>query len=108
MLVMAAYNLVNGSRMTEHATLLRAVLKGEWGFDGFIESGTADLVTEMSIPFPAFAALRILGLPDEDLPNFSRWARLVFAIPGEDDGPKVWTPAWRLGLPLGHLAIHLF
>ncbi|MEU0785246.1 hypothetical protein ABZ341_27145 [Streptomyces sp. NPDC006173] len=28
--------------------------------------------------------------------------------PGEDDGPKVWTPAWRLGLPLGHLAIHLF
>ncbi|MDX6361710.1 hypothetical protein ACFVYF_08780 [Streptomyces sp. NPDC058274] len=30
------------------------------------------------------------------------------SIPGEDDGPKVWTPAWRLGLPLGHLAIHLF
>ncbi|QEV21529.1 MULTISPECIES: hypothetical protein [Streptomyces] len=30
------------------------------------------------------------------------------ALPGEEDGPKVWTPAWRLGLPLGHLAIHLF
>ncbi|MEU3984202.1 hypothetical protein AB0F77_29690 [Streptomyces sp. NPDC026672] len=30
------------------------------------------------------------------------------AVVGEDDGPKVWTPAWRLGLPLGHLAIHLF
>ncbi|MEV5986557.1 hypothetical protein AB0L85_16305 [Streptomyces sp. NPDC052051] len=34
------------------------------------------------------------------------------AAPGgpvdEDDGPKVWTPAWQLGLPLGHLAIHLF
>ncbi|MEV5976519.1 hypothetical protein [Streptomyces sp. NPDC052114] len=29
-------------------------------------------------------------------------------VPGEEDGPKVWTPAWRLGLPLGHLAIHLF
>ncbi|MBK3578910.1 hypothetical protein JHN63_34950 [Streptomyces sp. MBT65] len=27
---------------------------------------------------------------------------------GEDDGPQVWTPAWQLGLPLGHLAIHLF
>ncbi|MFB7709872.1 hypothetical protein [Streptomyces sp. NPDC056105] len=26
----------------------------------------------------------------------------------EDDGPQVWTPAWQLGLPLGHLAIHLF
>ncbi|MFD0318689.1 hypothetical protein [Streptomyces flavalbus] len=30
------------------------------------------------------------------------------AAVGEDDGPKVWTPAWQLGLPLGHLAIHLF
>ncbi|MDO0924637.1 hypothetical protein QQY24_04095 [Streptomyces sp. TG1A-8] len=30
------------------------------------------------------------------------------AVFGEEDGPKVWTPAWRLGLPLGHLAIHLF
>jgi len=30
------------------------------------------------------------------------------AAAGEDDGPKVWTPAWQLGLPLGHLAIHLF
>ncbi|RFC70470.1 hypothetical protein [Streptomyces sp. AcE210] len=26
----------------------------------------------------------------------------------EGDGPQVWTPAWQLGLPLGHLAIHLF
>ncbi|MEV0170458.1 hypothetical protein AB0I00_04930 [Streptomyces sp. NPDC050803] len=30
------------------------------------------------------------------------------ALGGEDEGPKVWTPAWQLGLPLGHLAIHLF
>ena len=37
-LVMAAYNVVNGSRMTEHATLLRAVLKGEWGFAGLVTS----------------------------------------------------------------------
>ncbi|MFD3518990.1 hypothetical protein [Streptomyces sp. NPDC058653] len=26
----------------------------------------------------------------------------------EEEGPQVWTPAWQLGLPLGHLAIHLF
>ncbi|MEW1722464.1 hypothetical protein [Streptomyces sp. NPDC093109] len=26
----------------------------------------------------------------------------------EAEGPQVWTPAWQLGLPLGHLAIHLF
>ncbi|GAA4938455.1 hypothetical protein ADK41_32930 [Streptomyces caelestis] len=30
------------------------------------------------------------------------------AVTGEDEGPKVWTPAWQLGLPLGHLALHLF
>ncbi|MDT0411262.1 MULTISPECIES: hypothetical protein [Streptomyces] len=35
------------------------------------------------------------------------------AVPGgaavpEEERPKVWTAAWRLGLPLGHLAIHLF
>ncbi|GGZ06246.1 hypothetical protein [Streptomyces nitrosporeus] len=27
----------------------------------------------------------------------------------EEDGEvRVWTPAWQLGLPLGHLAIHLY
>ena len=36
--VMAAYNLVNGSRMTEHARLLGEVLKGEWGFTGLVTS----------------------------------------------------------------------
>ncbi|MFJ8821211.1 hypothetical protein ACIREE_05455 [Streptomyces sp. NPDC102467] len=29
-------------------------------------------------------------------------------VPDEENGPQVWTPAWQLGLPLGHLAIHLF
>ncbi len=36
--VMAAYNGVNGTTMTEHAGLQRGILKGEWGFDGFIVS----------------------------------------------------------------------
>lgn len=36
--VMAAYNRVNGRFMTEHAPLLRDVLKGEWGFDGVVMS----------------------------------------------------------------------
>lgn len=35
---MAAYNQVNGSTMTEHRYLQNAVLRGEWGFDGFIVS----------------------------------------------------------------------
>jgi beta-glucosidase len=37
-LVMAAYNAVNGSRMTENQRLLRDVLKNEWGFDGVVIS----------------------------------------------------------------------
>ncbi|MFJ6934527.1 hypothetical protein [Streptomyces sp. NPDC101132] len=27
---------------------------------------------------------------------------------GLDENVRVWTPAWQLGLPLGHLAMHLF
>lgn len=59
--------------------------------------------------------------PDLDLAREAwRWLREtellapdLNAVPGgaaggEDEGPEVWTPAWQLGLPLGHLAIHLF
>ena len=36
--VMTAYNLVNGSYCAENLTLVREILKGEWGFAGFVES----------------------------------------------------------------------
>lgn len=36
--IMAAYNKVNGSSMTEHRYLQTEVLRGEWGFDGYIVS----------------------------------------------------------------------
>lgn len=36
--VMSAYNRVNGTYASEHATLLRDILKGEWGFDGIVIS----------------------------------------------------------------------
>ncbi len=35
---MAAYNLVNGTPCGHHAHLLREILKGDWGFDGFVIS----------------------------------------------------------------------
>jgi beta-glucosidase len=36
--VMSAYNKVNGKYCAENAELLRGVLKGRWGFLGFVES----------------------------------------------------------------------
>lgn len=36
--VMTAYNAVNGSAASESVHLLREILKGEWEFDGFVES----------------------------------------------------------------------
>jgi beta-glucosidase len=60
-LVMAAYNTVNGARMTESITLLRDVLKNEWGFDGVVVSdwdaalstkATALATLDLSMPGP--------------------------------------------------------
>lgn len=36
--VMSAYNLVNGVHATQHGYLNNVVLKGEWGFEGFVVS----------------------------------------------------------------------
>ncbi|WP_394742523.1 beta-glucosidase [Natronococcus roseus] len=36
--VMTAYNDVNGTRMSDHERLVRDVLKGEWGFEGYVVS----------------------------------------------------------------------
>lgn len=60
-LIMAAYNKVNGSRMTENLRLLRDVLKNEWGFDGVVISDwsaarstheTAAATLDLSMPGP--------------------------------------------------------
>ncbi|MBE1532468.1 beta-glucosidase [Actinomadura algeriensis] len=36
--VMASYNSVNGTTMSENDLLINGVLRGEWGFDGFVVS----------------------------------------------------------------------
>jgi len=60
-LVMAAYNKVNGTRMTESVRLLRDVLKNDWGFDGVVTSdwhaarstqATALSTLDLSMPGP--------------------------------------------------------
>jgi len=61
--VMGAYNKVNGDRCCENKHLLRNILKGDWGFDGFVISDfifavkdgrkalNAGLDVEMPLPF---------------------------------------------------------
>ncbi len=55
--VMAAYNSVNGTTMTEHAGLLRGVLEEEWGFDGAVMS---DWTAARSTEAAALAGLDIV------------------------------------------------
>ena len=42
--------------------------------DGFAGRGRADLVRELTFPFPVYVIAGLLGLPKEDLPRFHRWA----------------------------------
>jgi beta-glucosidase len=72
-LVMAAYNKVNGVAMTEHAYLLRNVLKDEWGFDGVV---TSDWHAARSTAATALAALD-LAMPGPDGPWGGQLAQAV-------------------------------
>ena len=40
----------------------------------FRERGHADLVSELTRDLPAFVIFRLLGIPDEDVPNVKMWA----------------------------------
>ena len=80
-LVMAAYNEVNGSRMTEHAILLRGVLKDEWDFTGVVVSDWD--ATRSTVP-TALAGLD-LAMPGPDGPWGEALVRAVReGLVGED------------------------
>ncbi|MFE7575572.1 hypothetical protein ACFU5Z_12605 [Streptomyces sp. NPDC057521] len=36
------------------------------------------------------------------------WEPVEGAAQAPEEEAQVWTPAWQLGLPLGHLAVHLY
>ena len=42
--------------------------------DAFASRGSADLVRELTFPFPVYVIAGLLGLPKQDLPKFHRWA----------------------------------
>lgn len=71
--VMTAYNRVNGTYCSENAHLLHDILRGEWGFEGFVES---DWVLAVRSTAPSVLA----GL-DVEMPQANFYgARLAEAV----------------------------
>jgi len=112
--VMASYNGVNGSSMTQ-SPMLRDVLHGEWGYDGLVMSdwiaarsteGTASAALDLAMPGPAsrygpwgdalVEAVR-KGKVDEALidDKVLRILRLAARVGALEDGP----PARALAAP---------
>jgi cytochrome P450 len=55
--------------------------------DGFVKRGEADLVRELTFELPIRVISRILGLPEEDFPQFHRWSiELIGLIADIDRG----------------------
>jgi cytochrome P450 len=48
--------------------------------DRFADRGRAELVRELTLPFPIQVIAAILGLPETDLPRFHRWAVELISI----------------------------
>ena len=71
LLVMAAYNGVNGATMTANSVLLQDVLKGDWGFSGVVVSDWSAATTTV----PSAMAGLDLVMPGPDGP----WADKLLA-----------------------------
>ncbi|WP_254768942.1 beta-glucosidase family protein [Salinilacihabitans rarus] len=77
--VMTAYNRVNGTYMSDHERLVGEVLKGEWGFDGYVVSdwyGTESAVGAAT----AGLDLEMPGVSPEGVDEDDAWD------PGDLDG----------------------
>jgi cytochrome P450 len=53
--------------------------------DSFVEQGRADLVRELTFPFPIEVISGMLGLPPEDLERYHRWAVELIQITGSPE-----------------------
>ena len=59
-------------------SLVRAVI--DELIDGFAERGHAELVRELTFPFPSQVIAGVLGLPRTDFPQFQRWSVAIISI----------------------------
>jgi beta-glucosidase len=106
--VMAAYNMVNGTYMTENGPLLNGVLKHDWGFPGFVLTdynaqhstiAAANGGTDLELPYHMFYDRRLLAAgvasgqisPATIDDHVRRILRTLFAF-GVFDHPEWWKP----------------
>ncbi|MFF8955036.1 hypothetical protein [Streptomyces sp. NPDC014894] len=69
-------------------------------------SGTDD--PDLALARESWRWLRATELLATDLGDEEPWHPAVPPDAFVDEYEQIWTPAWQLGLPLSHLAIHLF
>ncbi|MHB8612910.1 MAG: beta-glucosidase [Candidatus Dormibacteraceae bacterium] len=98
LLVMAAYNAVNGPTMTANATLLHDILKSDWGFAGVVVSDWS--ATTTTVP-SALAGLDLV-MPGPDGPWGDKLVAAVRsgAVPEaeiDDKVSRIFSLARRLG-----------
>ncbi len=53
--------------------------------DGFVADGEADLVRQLTFEFPVRVIARLLGLPEEDFPQFHRWGIELIGLVADID-----------------------
>ncbi len=85
--VMSAYNKMNGEYCGQHRELLTDILRGEWGFDGFVHS---DWVMGVYQPYGASA-----GLDVENPEPIHFGAKLIAAVEAGSVEPEVINRACR-------------
>ncbi len=67
--VMCAYNKVNGEKACENKHLLSDILKGEWGFDGYVQSDWVMAVTDTARAANSGTDEEEPGSPDDNQPG---------------------------------------
>ncbi|SFR51308.1 MULTISPECIES: beta-glucosidase [Halorubrum] len=101
--VMTAYNRVNGTHMSDHGYLLSDVLKGEWGFDGFVVSdwwGTRSTVAAAR----AGLDVEMPGIdPEEFVPTDIDVDDVPEAMPPVPDVPALFGDPLREAVESGEL-----